>query len=287
MMRALLGLCLLALLAEADVAVRRNGAVIRGEIELLEKNSIIRYGEKKKTTEPSRAFFLVERDDGAFVWSRSFRSRIGGYVALARAEQATHLARLAKDAVFKARDHELARSLLDRAVEAGLAGKNEESLTKRVQSLEAKPKKPKPEEVARINAAAASLDAIPGEWMTQRAKAAMKDRVLGLRILREALRQDPSCAPALALLKREAPEKFALGDARAWLDWYLDIERHGFKPATGEELELKRARHHWRPDLYGVGSKEIFLITAMKDLSSWAAAFKTASLSAARSSHSL
>ena len=51
-MRALLGLCLLALLAEADVAVRRNGAVIRGEIELVEKNTIIRYGEKNKTTQP-------------------------------------------------------------------------------------------------------------------------------------------------------------------------------------------------------------------------------------------
>ncbi len=264
-MRGTVWLCLLALAAEADVAERMNGVVVRGEIELLEKNSIIRYGKKKKTAEPSRAFFLVERDDGVFVWSRGFRSRIGGYVALVRAEQRTHLARLTKEAVLKARDHELARRLLDRALEAGLTGKNEESLTKRVKSLEDKPKKPRPEEVVRIKAELKKVDAIPGEWMTQRAKAAMKNRALGLRILREALRRDPSCAPALALLKEEAPEKFALGDARAWLDWRLDIERHGFKPATGDELELKRARHHWRPDLYGVGSKEIFLITAMKD----------------------
>jgi hypothetical protein len=248
----------------ADVAVRRNGVVVRGEIELLKDNTIIRYGKKKKIEEPARAFFFVEKDDGTLVWSRGYRSRIGGYVALARAEQRTEFARLTKEAV-KARDHTLARRLLERALAVGLAGKDEETLTKKVEALEAKPKKPKADEAARIAADAAKVEAIPGLRMAARAKQAMTDRVLGLRILREALRRDAKSAPALALLKAQAPEKFALGSARAWLDWHIDVERHGFKTATGDELELKRARHHWRPDLYGVGSKEIFLITAVKD----------------------
>lgn len=263
-MRAAVLTLLLAGAAAAGVAVRRDGRVIRDPAMEVSKDTLS-WGEKRRKTEPLRAYLLVEKDDGTLVWAPHLRARIRGYVALARASQCESLAKLVKDAV-RARDHVLARRLYERCMDLGLGYKDSESLRKRVEKLEAKPRKAKPDKVEAVRAAERAIDAQVADLLARRAATAIpKDRVAGLRILREALRRAPAHEGANKLLAAQAPASFALGDARAWLDFHLEVERHGFKFGTGEELELKRARHHWRPDLYGVGSDEVFLITAMRD----------------------
>ncbi|MGH7162179.1 MAG: hypothetical protein ACREID_01745, partial [Planctomycetota bacterium] len=62
-----------------------------------------------------------------------------------------------------------------------------------------------------------------------------------------------------------APAAFPLGDARAWLEWRLEVERDGVALAADDDATLKRARHHWRPDLYAVRSPGAFLVTPIRD----------------------
>jgi hypothetical protein len=207
---------------------------------------------------------LVEKEDGSHVWSAGITSRVAGYTALARKRQREALADLVKSAL-KARDPALARRLLDRAVALGLEGKTADSLEIKVEKLAAKPGKKKEALSAQVAVQATAAEAIIGNLIFDRAVREMQNGALGVFLLREALRAHPENRPALALLEKRAPKEFALGDNRAWLDWHLEIESPGFLAAKGDELELKRARHHWRPDLYGVRSDEILLITAMKD----------------------
>jgi hypothetical protein len=205
---------------------------------------------------------MVEKDDGTLVWTPDTRARIAGYAALANDNLRRTLAKLAKAAV-KARDHTLAKRLLDRALALGAEGRDVRYASGKLASV--KGKRPKSELVAPIRAEARQAEFRVARLFAARAAQAGDDRDTSLRILREALRADKNCVPALELLERHAPKTFPLGDARAWLDWHLEVGRYGFSFATGNELELKRARHHWRPDLYGIGSPEILLITASRN----------------------
>ncbi|MHC4223014.1 MAG: hypothetical protein ACYSUN_03405, partial [Planctomycetota bacterium] len=258
---ALLLLCSLCL---ADVAVRRDGSILRSEIEVAASEGRLRHGKKLNKEASLRSFLLVEKEDGSHVWSAGLASRVRGYAALARERQREKLTMLVRGALT-ARDPVLARDLLDLAVAVGLEGKTADSLETKFENLTAQPGKIKEELREKIAEKAAAVKAIPGDLISDRAAREMQNGALGLFLLREALRADPGNGRALVLLRQQVPEEHALGDNRAWLDWQLEIESRGFSPASGDELELKRARHHWRPDLYGVRTKEILLVTAMKD----------------------
>ena len=102
---ALLFLCSIAL---ADVAVRRDGSILRSEIEVAAKEGRLRHGKKLNREASLRSFLLVEKEDGSHVWSAGITSRVAGYTALARKRQREALADLVKSAL-KARDPALAR----------------------------------------------------------------------------------------------------------------------------------------------------------------------------------
>ncbi|MHC4959635.1 MAG: hypothetical protein ACYTGN_14815 [Planctomycetota bacterium] len=262
-MRLVLALLCLAGLAAGDRAVRRDGSIVHDDVMRVEKRSLI-WGEKRPKTESLDAYLLVEKADGTHVWSANWDARVRGYLALARRERRAGLAQAANNAI-KARDHVLARDLLERAEDAGFAGKDADKLRRKILAAEKRPKVANAKKAAAARAAARVIEGASGRILRDRAIVALpEDRLGGFRLLREALRRAPADKLAIETLAKYVPAELAT-DHRAWLDWQLDVQRRGFLRATGKELELKRARHHWRPDLYGVGSKEILLITALKD----------------------
>ncbi|MFQ5844828.1 MAG: hypothetical protein ACE5JG_07560, partial [Planctomycetota bacterium] len=82
-------------------------------------------------------------------------------------------------------------------------------------------------------------------------------------LVRAALRARPGYEAARVLLGERAPP-FVLGDARRWLDWHLEVERFGARPVT-EGSEIRRRRATWSPEVYGVRSGPIFLLTPVRD----------------------
>jgi hypothetical protein len=258
--RVLAFLALLAAVSAADTAVRRDGALVVDDVMRIEEQALV-WGAERPKTETLAAYLLVERADGAHVWSPSFEARVRGYLMIARNRRRAGLAEAA-NAAIKARDHMLARELLERAEDLGWAGKDADKLHRKIEAAEKRPKKANGKKAAAARAAAEALEALPAEILRDRAIVALPgNRMGGLMLLREALRRAPKDPKSLETLRKFTPPDAQPG----WLDWHLEIGRRGFKRASDNELELKRARHHWRPDLYAVGSKELLLITALKD----------------------
>ncbi|MCZ6570136.1 MAG: hypothetical protein O7B23_08260, partial [Deltaproteobacteria bacterium] len=220
---------------------------------------------KRKKSYDLREFYVVEQKGGKLVWASDFASRIRGYEFLARVRLRATLMRLVKEAA-KAKANE-ARRYLEAAKAIGLTGKDAESLEKKVRKAERKPKPAKPELAKRWEAEAARASALLPVLLAERARVEFErgDEHTGLRILRESLRRDEKCEPALALLEQRSPKDFALGHALFWLDLHLDLETAGAEVASEEELELKRARYHWRKDVYGLRAGPVLLITSVKD----------------------
>lgn len=255
-------LLLLAAPLLAERAVRRDGEVIEGELLVSIEEKWVAQGKKSF---PLEAFHLVEQDDGRLVWAPDFRARMRGYEFLARHRGRGALADLAREAA-KLGAPDLAAGLLRQAEAAGLPEAEADAIAKQVRKAKRKdvPKEER-ERLAREAAAAQAL--LPGILAGRAAPAlaAPESREDGLRLLREALLLAPELAEARRLLAEHAPKEFALGDARFWLDWHLDLEALGGRPAPEDELELKRARAHWRPDLYGVVAPPVLLVTPVRD----------------------
>ena len=248
--------------APATRAVGRDGELVEGELTVSFGDGKLHRGKKDYDLDE---FYVVEDADGKLIWATDFAGRIRGYEFLAGAQLRQVLARLTKEAA-KAKDP-VARGYLNAAKAARLEVKDAERLEKKVRAAERKPKPAKPENRKKWETAAAHARAILPVLLAERARTelAKGDANTGLRILRESLRRDEKCAPALALLKTRAPKEFTLGPPRFWLDMHLDLLASGAKTASDDELELKRARYHWRKDLYGLEAGPILLITPMKD----------------------
>jgi len=250
--------------AQAALAVGRDGTtLLEGELLVsFDERTILR----RKKSHDLRAFYLVEQADGKFVWAPDFTGRIRGYEFMARARLRGTLTRLVKEAA-KAKADAVARRYLEAAKAIGLAGKGAASLEKKVRAAERRPKQASPELLKRWEADAARARGLLPELLAERARVEFEkgDQNTGLRVLREALRRDAKCAPALALLRKRSPKDFLLGPPDFWLDLHLDLETAGAKVASDEELELKRARYHWRKDVYGLRAGPILLITPIKD----------------------
>jgi len=261
-MRALAAVLLLAAPLLAGRAVLRDGDIVEGEVELSLEEQSVKLGRK---TLPLREIRLLEDDDGRLVWAPDFRTRLLGYECLARERACALFARLTREAV-RLGSPALARDLFAKSVQAGLSDKDEKRLEKEVGK--AKEKSPPQAERDRIEKEAAGARDFLAEILAERAAVALatpETHEDGLRVLREALVLAPTLPAASTLLAQEAPASFGLGDARFWLDFHLDIEALGVQPAPEDELELNRARAHWRPDLYGLVSPPILLITPVRD----------------------
>ena len=250
----------LAAAALADTAVPRNGAVQRGVKADLKARTV----QVADETRSLSRYLLVEGDDGGLIWAASFRDRVLGYRRIIEEGRRAALVAMAKEAL-RARDHATARRLYDWVKKEGLSGKEERILRKRVENAERKPRKRKEDRIAPVLEREARLRSQLPDLILGHARKELSADGVGLALLREALRADANHSGSLALLEEQAPDETPLGDARSWLDWHLDLSSKGFRFASKDNIELKRALHEWRPDLYGVVSEDMLLLTPVRD----------------------
>ena len=251
---------LLASSAWADVAVPKRGPLLRGAIRVdVKSRSFTCDGETKSLAD----FLVIEKDDGTLVWASDFSSRLKGYERAVFQQRRKKLIALTKEAV-RAKSLDVSLRLLKWAQSEGLDGKDERLLKKRVDGLARKPGRLNQKRLEPVLRDEQRLRGQLSAALMKRAKLA--SGVDGLRLLRKVLDLGPDDAAALQLLAEKAPEKHPFEHARAWLDWTLDLEPRGFKLAPADLVELKRAKFKWRPDLYGVMSDRILLITSITDL---------------------
>ncbi len=246
--------------AGADVAVPETGPVFRGEVRVVEEKGEAVLGDSAR---PLREILVVERDDGTLVWCDGFERRVAGYRRMVHEGRRARVVEMIKEAT-KAKDPELARRLLELARAEGFAGKEEDIQRRRVENLEKRPGKRDEAKASELRRAAAALDDELPDVLLARAKGDGKGD--GLLLLREALREKPEHAGALAMLAAKAPKTQPFPDLRTWLDWAVEFERRGFSLVPDDHMELKKARHYWRPDLMGIASAEILVLTPLRDM---------------------
>jgi len=259
-----LGALLLCRVALADLAVSRDGSVVRApEILLDEKEGLWRAG---KRVEPLAAWLLVEKGDGRCVWARDAVSRKMAYAYLAQEMRREMAIALLKEALA-AQDAEGARGLFERAQRDGFFGRKADSAEAQVRTLEARSRRAPDAKVAALRQKAKEIDELHASLLTERAIAERAHGGDGLGLLREALLLSPKHEAALEALAGAAPASFALGDRRLWLDWRLDVEAGGAALAAAGNPGLAAARRTWRDDLFGVETGPILLLTPVRDTS--------------------
>jgi hypothetical protein len=258
--RALRAVLVLAAAAGADVAVPETGPVFKGPVKVVSENGQAVLADAPR---PLREILLIERDDGTLVWCDGFERRVAGYRRMVHEGRRSRLVDMIM-AATKAKDPELARRLLELARAEGFSGKEEDKQRRRVENLEKRPGKRDEAKASELRRAAAGLDDELPDLLVARAKGDSKGD--GLRLLREALRAKPEHAGALALLADKAPKTQPFPDLRIWLDWSVEFERHGFTLAPEDHPELKKARHYWRPDLMGIASSEVLVVTPLREM---------------------
>jgi hypothetical protein len=257
--RSLAVLLLLAAGAHADRVVERDGNILTGSAEMGE--GVVRLGRKSL---PLEAVCLVERDDGALVYAADFEGRLRGYEYLAHEHLRDVYTKLTRECC-QVGDFVLARRMLERAEQAGLASREAGALKQRIEKDERKRGGAGDVKSERLLREAAEHEAYFPRLLVQRAQCDADAGQDGTRVLREALRLQPGLKEGEDLLRRLAPKDFPLGDARAWLDWHVDIELAGARVVTGDAPALGRARKLWRSDLHGVRADDILLLTPVKD----------------------
>lgn len=257
--KPLLGVLLLTGILHADVAVPRHGPLLAGGIIVDAKGGKLKFRDE---TQPLRGFLLVERDDGQLVWSPGIAERIKGYRRLVYERRRPKLVDLAKRAV-RARDAVTARRLYEWAKKEGLAGREERIVRKRVENLEKHRHRMDDKKRAEVLREAKRLETALPDLLFARAKQNEDGR---LRILRALLKEVPDHGPALDLVRAAIPKDSPFEQPRQWLTWHLDLESRGFRIADPERTDLKRAKYKWRPDLYGVESDGMLLVTPLRDL---------------------
>lgn len=244
------------------VAVARDGTLLRKtEMVLDRKAEVIRRGRREY---PLDGFYLVEGANGKLLWTSDYTSRMRGYEFLARDEVREAAEKLLRRALAY-RDQKTARKLFDIAQDHGLAGSKTESARKKLLALEKKGSKPLakaktlPPEIEK-------LTRIHTDLLLARAQLELaQDEKRGLVMLRDILRLNPMHEGALVELRKRAPKRFPLGNARVWLDWHLEVERHGAKFTDSDTFNMRQARKYWRKDLHGIEIGPILVITPVTD----------------------
>jgi len=258
--RGLQAVLLLATVAAADVAVPETGPVFKGVVKIDKEKGEALLGDESR---PLREILVIERNDGTLVWCDGFARRIAGYRRMVYEGRRDRLVQMIKDAT-KAKDPELARRMFELARTEGFSGKEEDIQRRRVENLEKRPGKRNDAMASELRRAAAALEDELPDLFVARAKGDTNGD--GLRLLREALRTKPEHAGALAAVTAQAPKDQPFPDLRAWLDWAVGFERHGFQLVPEDNQELKKAKHYWRPDLMGVASSEVLVLTPLRDM---------------------
>jgi hypothetical protein len=258
--RRLAVLLAVAAAADADVVVPETGPLLRGEVEVRAAEGQVRVDG---TPRPLAGILLVERADGQLVWAAGFDARVRGYRRMIHEGRRDRLAELVNEAI-RARDPELARRLLELARAEGLSGKPEDILRRRLENLEKRPGKRKEERARELRAEAASLETEIPDLLLARART--NGDPDAARLLRAALREKPDHEDARAMLAERVRKPHPFADDLAWLDWHVDLESRGFAIVPDDDVEVKRARHYWRPDLHGFASSEVLVLTPILDI---------------------
>ena len=99
--RVVIGLALVCAAARADRAIRRDGGLLEGKSFRVDAaRGVLSSGKHEFALD---GLYLVERDDGALVWTRDFTARLRGYETYARILQRDRAATLTA-AALKARE---------------------------------------------------------------------------------------------------------------------------------------------------------------------------------------
>ncbi len=250
-------LLLCAAVVRAETAVTTDGTVLRGPVAVQEARRVAKVGAEER---PLSSLLLVEREDGTLVWAPDLESRVAGYRTLVGERIREEMPDLIKEAV-RARDKLAARRIFDWAKEYRLDAKDERVLGKKVAELEGKNLKPVAEAQAEVLAREASMRKLLPDLILARMAREPEGSEGALRLLRAALRESPGHEGALAELAKRSPG----GDARAWLDWRLDLETRGFQRLPEDSKELLSVRHYWHPDVVASTSADFVLYTPLRD----------------------
>ncbi len=266
MTRCLLVLLLLAAHARAEtavaIAIGRDGKILaRKEMTLDVDGKLLRW---KKREWKLDAFYLIESADGTLLWAPDYDSRMRGYELLARSRIRDEAERLLRSAL-RYKDANLSRRLFEVAQDNGLNGKDADKLGERIEKLEAR-RPPPNKKAAQVKADAGRLDSVHADLLFLRVERELpRDRMVGLRMLRDLLILAPEHATARRVLKSLAPKQFAMGGPRNWLDWELDIAQRDAKLDSDEGFSMRQARKTWRKDLHGIRTGPILIITPVRD----------------------
>jgi hypothetical protein len=256
----------LAAVASAGIGVTIDGEVMEGKFRVDGAKVFVLEPRHKDEEEHARdEFYLIEREDGSFVWAPDFEGRLRGYEILVRSRRRERLVDLAGDAV-RAYDAKLARRVFELAESDGYTGKSADRLKKKIEKLEGKNPRIREERAAAVEKELVDVQAMHPRLLLDRTKKALAaDRESGLRLLRALLLLAPKDKGALELVEAQKPKDFPLGDARFWLDFHLDLEAKGATLAPDELRDLKMVRATWRKDLYGVMAGPMRVFTPVKD----------------------
>lgn len=255
----------LAALARAGTGVSIDGEIVEGKFRLDGAKVFVLEPRHKDEKEYARDdFYLIEKDDGTFVWAPDFEGRLRGYEYIVRSRRRDRLVDLARRAL-SAYDARLARRIFELAESDGYTGKSADRLKKRIEKLEQKNPTIREERAAKVTKELAGAKAMYPRLLLDRTKKALASGADGLRMLRALLRVAPKDKAALALAEEQEPRDFALGDARFWLDFHLDLEAKGVRLAPADMRELRMVQATWRKDLYGVLAGPMRVFTPVKD----------------------
>jgi len=248
----------LAAAASGDTAVPAEGPILRGVVADPSKQEV-RIDDKSV---PFSRFLLVEKDDGTPVWGPDFAGRVRAYRRMVTEGRRAEIVALTKKAIA-ARDHETARRLFEWALQEGLQGRDERVLRKRVEAAEKKPREARAEQRDAVLREESRLRALLPDLLMARAAA---DPEHALALAAEVLATDPAHEHALALVRERMPKASPFPEPKAWLDWHLRLERRGFSLAPDDLYALRRARHLWRPDLFGIQADGMLVLTPIRRL---------------------
>lgn len=245
-------LLLLCAAAFADTVVLRDRIILTGPVTA--DGEMLTVGSRKV---PLARVLLWEDGNGKAMRAASLEAHLQALGALAE-QRSLAVAKEAYPAAISAGDPAAARVLLERAKEAGLDPKQAEEWSKQLAGIEGKtPAQP----------FAVPPDMAWEELLLDRARKAQEagDQDRAAQLLRALLLRNAAYEPATAQLQQWLPERWKWGDARNWLEWRALVLPGGVRVVARSNPDMERARNLWRPEIFGVETPEVVLITSLQD----------------------
>lgn len=231
---------------------------------------------RKETRVPLAAVAVVTEPGGELLYTSTLAGTAGALARLARLEQGAALLALATKVQAWSNAEALER-VLAAARRAGAEAKRLAALQKRLGTLPFGGRKPVPAERQReLEEALAGFDREAAPIVRRGLESGLAAAEPAVRrfFLLDALARDPNHPIAREMVRASIPAYIAPGepfDPREWLDvhtTFSGIPIEQVTPPQGEapdlspaQRELGAALHYWRPDLLGLKSPRLMIIT--------------------------